>query len=167
MTVFTTLDTPIGTLVVAGDDSGLRHIRFPTERRKSRTEPDWTRDDDALGEVIEQLQAYFAGELREFDLDLAPEGTEFQRSVWSALAEISYGETVSYGELAARIGRPRASRAVGAANGANPLPIVVPCHRVIGSNGALVGFGGGLDIKEALLDTERRRAGAQVDLFAS
>src|SRR5690606_32489233 len=102
-----------------------------------------------------QLGAYFAGELQAFDLPLAPEGTPFQRTVWQALQSIPYGQTISYGELAQEIGRPTASRAVGAANGRNPLPIVIPCHRVIGGNGSLTGYGGGLRFKKALLSLER------------
>lgn len=164
MTVFTRLQTPIGNLLVAGDAEGLREIRFEREG-SNEPDPSWTRDDEALAEPVEQLKAYFAGELRNFDLLLAPEGTPFQLSVWSALSEIPYGETTSYGAVAEKIGRPSASRAVGAANGANPLPIVLPCHRVIGSNGALVGFGGGLDVKEALLDAERRRVSDQTERF--
>ena len=165
MTVFTELETPIGKLLVAGDAEGLRQIRFEGEGA-NEPDPNWIRDDDALAEPIAQLEAYFAGGLREFDLVLAPRGTDFQLSVWRALDEIPYGETTSYGALAARIGRPSAFRAVGAANGANPLPIVLPCHRVIGSNGALVGFGGGLEVKEALLDAERRRVSDQSELFS-
>ena len=111
------------------------------------------------------LEAYFAGDLRDFDLRLAPRGTPFQLAVWRALAAIPYGTTTSYGALADSIGRPQASRAVGAANGANPLPIVRPCHRVIGSNGSLVGFGGGLDLKQALLQTEKRRLAGQGEIF--
>ena len=164
MTVFTIIKTPIGNLLVAGDAEELRHIRFDSEG-SNEPDPSWTRDDEALAEPIEQFNAYFAGELREFDLLLAPRGTPFQLSVWRALAEIPYGETTSYGAVAEKIGRPSASRAVGAATGANPLPIVLPCHRVIGSNGALVGFGGGLDVKEALLDAERRRVSDQSELF--
>ncbi len=164
MTVFTQLKTPIGNLLVAGDAEGLRHIRFEGEG-SNEPDPEWVRDDEALAEATAQLEAYFAGELREFDLLLAPQGTPFQLSVWSALAEIPYVETTSYAAVAESIGRPSAFRAVGAANGANPLPIVLPCHRVIGSNGALVGFGGGLDVKEALLDAERRRVSDQSELF--
>ncbi len=164
MTVFTQLKTPIGHLLVAGDGEGLRHIRFEAEG-SNEPDPEWVRDDEALAEAIAQLEDYFAGELREFDLVLAPEGTPFQLSVWRALAEIPYGETTSYAAVAESIGRPSAFRAVGAANGANPLPIVLPCHRVIGSNGALVGFGGGLDVKAALLDAERRRVSNQSELF--
>ena len=166
MTVFTELKTPIGKLLIAGDEKGLRQIRFESEG-SNEPEPDWNRDDGTLAEATAQLEAYFAGELREFNLVLAPEGTPFQMSVWRALAEIPYGQTTSYGAVAESIGRPSAFRAVGAANGANPLPIVLPCHRVIGSNGALVGFGGGIDVKEALLDAERRRVSDQSELFQS
>ncbi|MDX1983869.1 MAG: methylated-DNA--[protein]-cysteine S-methyltransferase, partial [Bryobacteraceae bacterium] len=107
-------------------------------------------------EVIRQLDAYFKGALHDFDVPLAPLGTPFQRNVWSALREIPYGRTISYGELARRIGNPSASRAVGLANGSNPIAIIVPCHRVIGANGKLTGFGGGLDVKRKLLDLERQ-----------
>jgi methylated-DNA-[protein]-cysteine S-methyltransferase len=108
-----------------------------------------------VAEAVRQLSEYFAGERKEFDFPLAPEGTEFQRAVWKRLQEIPYGQTISYGELARRVGNPKASRAVGAANGKNPIPIVIPCHRVIGADGKLTGFGGGLPIKEALLAIER------------
>ena len=108
-------------------------------------------------ETVRQLEAYFAGKLESFDLRLAPEGTSFQLAVWKRLCEIPYGKTISYGELAGRIGNPNASRAVGLANGSNPIPIVIPCHRVIGSNGKLTGYGGGLPIKEKLLALERRQ----------
>ena len=148
-------DTPIGTLLVAGDDTGLRLISFPAEAKKRRIEPSWRRDQSAFSDVRGQLLAYFAGDLTEFDLPLAPDGTTFQLIVWDALKNIPYGTTISYGELARRIGRPNASRAVGAANGSNPLPIVIPCHRVIGSDGRLTGFGGGLPTKSALLSLER------------
>ena len=107
--------------------------------------------------MIQQLRAYFARELETFDLRLAPEGTPFQQSVWNELCGIPYGETISYGELAKRVGNPKASRAVGAANGQNPIPIIIPCHRVIGSDGKLTGFGGGLPIKEKLLALEQRQ----------
>ena len=107
--------------------------------------------------TVSQLRSYFAGEREEFDLPLAPEGTPFQQEVWRRLCEIPYGETISYGELARRIGNPQASRAVGLANGSNPIPIVIPCHRVIGSNGKLTGYGGGLPIKEKLLALERKQ----------
>ena len=114
-------------------------------------DPEWREDKVPLREVIQQLRAYFAKELETFELTLAPEGTDFQQSVWNELCGIPYGETISYGELAKRVGNPKASRAVGAANGQNPIPIIIPCHRVIGSDGKLTGFGGGLPIKEKLL----------------
>jgi methylated-DNA-[protein]-cysteine S-methyltransferase len=152
------LETPIGTLLIAGDVDAIRFIGFPKSGKAQQPEPDWrlsTRG--AVGEAIRQLKEYFAGRRSEFDLPLAPEGTEFQREVWKRLQEIPYGETISYGELARRIGNPNASRAVGPANGSNPLPIVIPCHRVIGANGKLTGFGGGLPTKEALLALEARQ----------
>ena len=117
-------------------------------------DPSWTKDAKPFKEVCSQLESYFAGDLQEFDLPLAPVGTEFQQRVWSTLTEIPYGETWSYGELARHIGKPKASRAVGAANGLNPIPVIIPCHRVIGSSGKLTGFGGGLQTKEYLLALE-------------
>ena len=149
------MDSPIGRLLLAGDEGGLRLISFPTGSRTRDVEPGWMENDAPFVEAKRQLAAYFAGELTEFDLPLAPQGTPFQLSVWRALRQIPYGKTVSYGAIAESIGRPSASRAVGAANGANPLPIVVPCHRVIGSTGKLTGFGGGLDTKAALLALEQ------------
>ena len=148
------LETPIGELLLAGDADGLTLIGFPKGSMRREPEPDWIFNEKPLGEARRQLREYFAGERREFDLPLKLSGTDFQVSVLRALREIPYGQTVSYGEIARRIGRPRAVRAVGAANGRNPLPIVVPCHRVIGSTGDLTGFGGGLDTKEALLRLE-------------
>ena len=120
-------------------------------------DPEWREDKVPLREVIQQLRAYFAKELETFELTLAPEGTDFQQSVWNELCGIPYGETISYGELAKRVGNPKASRAVGAANGQNPIPIIIPCHRVIGSDGKLTGFGGGLPIKQKLLALEQRQ----------
>jgi methylated-DNA-[protein]-cysteine S-methyltransferase len=158
------LDSPVGRLLLAGDEAGLRLICFPTEKRMP--EPAWRQGDAPFAEALRQLEAYFAGELSEFDLALAPEGTPFQLSVWRALRRIPYGETVSYGEVAKAIGRPSACRAVGAANGSNPLPIVIPCHRVIGSTGKLTGFGGGLDTKAALLALERRSRGGVAEQTA-
>ncbi len=152
------LETPIGRLLLVADEQGLRHIDFPRADQDERIEPDWSRDRRYLGVAIEQLEAYFAGHLLAFDVALAARGTDFRKTVWNELGRIPYGETISYGELARRIGEPHASRAVGAANGANPLPIIVPCHRVIGANGKLTGFGGGLPIKQWLLDHERRFA---------
>ncbi len=148
------LDTPIGELLLAGDGTGLSMIGFPKGSMRREPEPDWIFNEKQLRTARAQIGEYFDGTRREFDLPLQLSGTEFQVSVLEALREIPYGETVSYGEIARRIGRPRAVRAVGAANGRNPLPIVVPCHRVIGSTGDLTGFGGGLDTKEALLRME-------------
>lgn len=152
------LESPVGALLLAGDGEALRLVGFPRGSRARKPAEGWRRDDALFGQAIEQLRAYFAGELTEFDLPLRPMGTAFQAAVWSALRTIPYGTTVSYGQLARRIGRPSAVRAVGAANGANPLPIVVPCHRVIGANGSLTGFGGGIETKRFLLDHERQRS---------
>ena len=147
-------DSPIGKLLLAGDMQGLHWLGFPHGKGHLEPRSDWVADDDFFVETRRQLSAYFKGELKQFSLALAPQGTEFQLTVLEALQRIPYGETRSYGELARDIGRPNASRAVGAANGRNPLPIVIPCHRVIGSNGTLTGFGGGLEIKQFLLDLE-------------
>lgn len=152
------LETPIGRLLLVADEDGLRHVDFPNKDQDARIEAGWQRSRRFLGRVIEQLDAYFAGDLHVFDLALAPHGTAFRRNVWDELLRIPYGETISYGELARRIRQPQASRAVGAANGANPLPVIVPCHRVIGSSGKLTGFGGGLPTKQWLLEHERRHA---------
>jgi methylated-DNA-[protein]-cysteine S-methyltransferase len=154
---YSQLQTPVGALLLVANEGGLREINFPKNGRLSTPDPEWSNDDSALGEPIRQLLAYFAGELEDFDLQLAPKGTPFQQSVWKELCAIPYGKTISYGELARRIGNPNASRAVGLANGSNPIPIVIPCHRVIGSNGKLTGYGGGLPIKEKLLALEKRQ----------
>jgi len=153
---YTITDSPVGDLLIACDDDALRWIVFQGGIRPIEPPQDWSLSPKVplLQEALAQLEAYFAGELREFDLPLTPEGTPFQRKVWEALRDIPWGETRSYSELAAAIGRPTASRAVGAANGKNPLPIVIPCHRVIGSTGKLTGFGGGLDVKAGLLRLE-------------
>jgi methylated-DNA-[protein]-cysteine S-methyltransferase len=153
----TRMASPLGPLLLAANDQGLRRIDF-VDGRRAEAPPisDWV-DHPVLEETIRQLHAYFAGELEIFDLPIAPEGTPFQQNVWRHLRAIPYGETISYGELACRIGSPRASRAVGLANGSNPIPIVIPCHRVIGSNGKLTGYGGGLPLKEKLLALERRQ----------
>ncbi len=149
------VESPIGTLLVAGDDEALRSIEFPREGKPGQPKPEWHESmRGPVAEAVRQLREYFNGSRTEFDLPLAPEGTPFQCAVWRQLQEIPYGETISYGELAKRVGNPKASRAVGAANGKNPIPIVIPCHRVIGSNGKLTGFGGGLPTKEALLALE-------------
>ena len=151
-------DSPVGRLLVAGDAGGLRLISFPTERRTKDVPADWRHDESRFADAFRQLDAYFAGRLTRFDLPLRLAGTAFQNTVWTALRDIPFAETISYGALASRIGRPTASRAVGGANGANPLPIVVPCHRVIGADRSLTGFGGGLDIKRFLLAHEQRVA---------
>ena len=151
------LDSPIGRLLLAGDANGLQQILFSTDGRPASPDPEWIEDRSALAEASLQLKAYFAGELENFDLSLSPQGTPFQRRVWIELQKIPYGKTISYGELARRIGNPKASRAVGLANGSNPISIVIPCHRVIGSDGKLTGYGGGLPIKEKLLALERRQ----------
>jgi len=144
----------IGTLTLAGDEAGLRRIDFPTTRWPLRVDPIWKRDRAFFKAAREQLTAYFHAELQYFDLPLAPSGTPFQQKVWAALRTIPYGTLVSYKWIAEKIGNPKAVRAVGGANGHNPLPVVIPCHRVIGSNGTLTGFGGGLQIKECLIKLE-------------
>lgn len=155
-------DTPIGTLRLVGDERHLERVDLPNT---AAGQPDaaWHEKRSALPAALDaakrQLVEYFDGTRRDFELPLAPHGTAFQCRVWEELRRISYGETISYGELARRIGKPTASRAVGAANGKNPLAIVVPCHRVIGADGTLTGYGGGLPVKQALLALERRVAG--------
>jgi methylated-DNA-[protein]-cysteine S-methyltransferase len=149
--------TPVGSLLVAGDAEALQLISFPKGSRATRPLPDWRRDDACFKAAFAQLRAYFAKELTQFDLLLKLNGSTFQIEVWNLLREIPYGETTSYGAMAARLGQPTASRAVGAANGANPLPIVLPCHRVIGSDGSLTGFGGGIATKQFLLNHEGAR----------
>jgi methylated-DNA-[protein]-cysteine S-methyltransferase len=156
------ISTPVGRLRLAGDERGLRGISFENRFHPAEPAGDRPSAQKPFREAIAQLEAYFAGELRRFDLPLAPEGTPFQREVWSALTTIPYGETLSYGELARRLGKPAATRAVGAANGQNPIPIVIPCHRVIGADGSLTGFGGGLAIKRRLLDLEAGTFGASL-----
>jgi methylated-DNA-[protein]-cysteine S-methyltransferase len=153
----TQIESPLGPLILAADDAGLRQILFVHGRNPARPNPAWREEAAPLQPAIRQLRAYFAGQLEAFDLQLAPEGTQFQRNVWRELCEIPYGQTISYGQLAQRIGSPKASRAVGLANGSNPIPIVIPCHRVIGSNGKLTGYGGGVAIKERLLALERHQ----------
>jgi methylated-DNA-[protein]-cysteine S-methyltransferase len=154
---YTTFESPVGPLLLGGDSDALRLVSFESSKHAAPTQADWKQDNAPFAEVIRQLQAYFRGELREFDVPLALEGTEFQRRVWNALREIPYGETISYLHLAERIGNPKAVRAVGLANGSNPIPIIVPCHRVIGSDGSLTGFGGGLSAKKKLLELESKQ----------
>jgi methylated-DNA-[protein]-cysteine S-methyltransferase len=145
----------IGTLTLVGDEEGLRRVVFPKEKNLLMIQSRWKRKPEFFASVKAQLRAYFKGELKQFDLALAPVGTPFQLKVWQALRTIPYGELVSYKTLAEAIGNPKAVRAVGGANGKNPIPIIVPCHRCIGSDGSLTGFGGGLDTKKRLIDLER------------
>ena len=151
------MQSPVGRLLLVGDEQGLRKLHFV--REDVEPESDWIENREALAPAIKQLEDYFAGKLQDFDLPLAPEGTAFQQTVWRELLNIPYGTTISYGELAKRIGNPNASRAVGLANGSNPIAVIIPCHRVIGSNGKLTGYGGGLDNKRILLDLERNATG--------
>lgn len=152
--LFTYYASPIGDLLLAGTEDTLAVIGFPSGKGRKQPEPDWVQNDRAFPEARQQLDEYFAGDRKKFDLKLAPSGTAFQLEVLDALCEIPYGETRSYQDLATGIGRPKAVRAVGAANGRNPLPIVIPCHRVIGADGSLTGFGGGLPTKQFLLELE-------------
>jgi methylated-DNA-[protein]-cysteine S-methyltransferase len=154
---YTQIESPLGPLLLAADDAGLREILFVNGRHPAKPDPAWEKNEAPLQETIRQLHSYFSGDLEQFNLPLVPSGTPFQLEVWRRLCEIPYGETISSGELARRIGNPNASRAVGLANGSNPIPIVIPCHRVIGSNGNLTGYGGGLPIKEKLLALERKQ----------
>ncbi len=150
-------ESPIGPLLIAGDREGVRHVQFPRQGKPAKPDRGWIESSSgAVAQAVKQVREYFAGRRVEFDLPLAPQGTPFQLAVWRELRKIPYGQTISYGELARRIGNPKASRAVGSANGANQIPIVIPCHRVIASGGKLGGFGGGLPVKVALLALERR-----------
>jgi methylated-DNA-[protein]-cysteine S-methyltransferase len=159
------VNTAIGTLLLAGDGEALRQVHFQSGPRPLPPPAHWRHEAAPFAEVITQLNEYFAGTRRHFDLHLAPRGTAFQLALWKALRKIPYGETTSYGELARRLGAAAGSaRAVGLANGANPLPVIIPCHRVIGADGSLTGFGGGLPIKRALLLIEG--AACVADLFA-
>lgn len=151
-TYWTTIDSPVGTLWLTGDGTALTGLYM--ERPATLDLPGWVEDDAPFAAAVEQLADYFAGERREFDLPLSPVGTPFQQQVWAALRAIPYGETRSYREIAEQLGRPTASRAVGAANGRNPISVIVPCHRVVGSSGVLTGYAWGLERKRALLDLE-------------
>lgn len=155
-TYYTYVDTPVGKLMLAGcRDHGLRHIAFQCGKGTLAPKPEWKQSATPFRAVERQLREYFQGKRTAFDLRLHPKGTPFQTAVWRALTKIPYGQTRSYGDIAKAVGHPTAVRAVGLANGRNPLPIVVPCHRVIGASGKLVGYGGGLPVKQALLDRER------------
>jgi methylated-DNA-[protein]-cysteine S-methyltransferase len=149
-------DSPVGPLLLAGNRDGLHVLSFGVGSRPREIDPSWVSDTKGeLKGVRKELDEYFAGRLRKFSTPLAFEGTPFQNQVWKQLCRIPYGETISYLDLAKRIDNPKAVRAVGMANGANPIAIIVPCHRVIGSNGSLTGFGGGIPTKRALLELER------------
>lgn len=172
-TIFSTMPSPVGTLTLAAEhdaDTGadaLTALLFERHAHGPERTNDWREDagrSRVLAEARRQLDEYFAGERLAFDLPLAPSGTPFQLRVWAALREIPYGATTSYGEIARHLGDPRATRAVGAANGRNPISIIVPCHRVIGASGSLTGFGGGLDRKRWLLEHEASVAGTQIGL---
>jgi methylated-DNA-[protein]-cysteine S-methyltransferase len=152
---YTWIESPVGSLLLVADEDGLIEIAFAKGRTPPVIDAGWTCGGALLREPVRQLEAFFAGELRDFNLPLNPRGTAFQQRVWKLLSEIPFGETISYGELARRAGNPAASRAVGLANGSNPISIVVPCHRVIASNGKLTGYGGGLENKRWLIDFER------------
>ncbi|MFY9487340.1 MAG: methylated-DNA--[protein]-cysteine S-methyltransferase [Solirubrobacterales bacterium] len=158
---FTTLASPIGELFLAGDGDRLHALHMETRHASGEPFAGRVRNGDAFKPVLEQLDAYFAGRLTDFDVPLDASGTEFRKRVWDALSEIPFGETRSYGEIAARVGNAKASRAVGLANGANPIAVIVPCHRVIGADGTLTGFGGGLERKQWLLSHEQTVLRAQ------
>lgn len=155
MKYYTLLSSPVGQLLLAGTTDALERIHFMRGRTALTPDPKWIENGTVFQDAARQLAEYFACERTEFSLPVKPAGTPFQLTVWSELRRIPYGQTISYGKLARRIGQPTASRAVGLANGANPIPIVIPCHRVIGANGKLTGFGGGIDVKEKLLALER------------
>ncbi|MFI0480555.1 methylated-DNA--[protein]-cysteine S-methyltransferase [Actinomadura sp. 9N215] len=162
------LDSPVGPLTLVAIDGALSGLFMDLQRHRPPAETFGTPDDPAsepFATVAEQLSAYFAGDLTEFDLPLNLQGTEFQKRVWTALQEIPYGETTTYGQLAVELGKPSASRAVGLANGRNPISVIVPCHRVVGSTGDLTGYGGGLDRKRYLLDFERKTKITEDALF--
>jgi methylated-DNA-[protein]-cysteine S-methyltransferase len=149
------IESPVGPILLAGNEEGLKHLIFLKGKKKADIPEGWIENKDFFKEAARQLKAYFSGELKSFDLELAPEGTDFQKSVWKALCEIPYGKTLTYKEIAVSLGKSRAYRAVGLANNRNPIAIIVPCHRVIGSNGKLTGYASGLDIKEFLLKLEK------------
>ena len=160
MTLYATItDSPLGELTLLSDGTNLTGLYLPVHKGGPPDTSAWHWDAGPFATAVHQLEQYFAGELTTFDLPLAASGTPFQRQVWDALASIPYGATASYRDIATAIGSPRAVRAVGLANGRNPIPIVVPCHRVVGANGALTGYGGGLPAKQLLLDLESRVAG--------
>lgn len=151
------MESPVGELLIVADDSAVRIVRFSSDPHTGKVEDGWRKGGPLVAKARRQLDEYFRGRRQRFDLPLAPSGTPFQLRAWKALRDIPYGATRSYGEQARAMGQPRAVRAVGAANGRNPIAIVVPCHRVIGGDGRLTGYGGGLGIKQYLLDLERHQ----------
>jgi methylated-DNA-[protein]-cysteine S-methyltransferase len=155
MRTHTVMNSPVGPLTLVSTEGALSGLYMDEQRHRPMESVFGPRDDTQSAEVIEQLEAYFAGDLKDFDVPLAMAGTDFQRTVWTELLRIPYGETITYGELAERLGRPTAARAVGLANGKNPISIIVPCHRVVGASGDLTGYGGGLPRKRYLLDFEK------------
>lgn len=155
---YSSLDTPVGAFLVCGTDRALTMTSFSSGHQQREPDPSWIRDSAPLRYALDEFEAYFGGDPIEFSAPVRLEGTPFQESVWEALLAIPYGSTTSYGEIAQNIGRPNAARAVGAANGANRLPVIVPCHRVLGSDRSLTGFGGGLEAKEILLKLEQADA---------
>lgn len=162
------MDSLLGEILLAGNETGLTQVSFQGGESPLSPAPDWQRDDAVWATAVTQLTAYFAGELQAFDLPLAPKGTPFQQKVWAYLQTIPYGRTTTYGTIAQELGNPKSTRAVGAANGRNPIAIIIPCHRVIGSDGKLTGYAGGLQIKEALLRLERNgriEVGQQLSLL--
>ena len=158
-TYFTTMPSPLGELLLTGDGRHLTGLYMTPHTSAPTRDAGWERDDASFEGAIRQLQEYFDGRRLTFEIPLAPDGTEFQRRVWMALRDIPFAQTVSYGDIAREIGNPKGVRAVGLANGRNPISIIVPCHRVSGSNGALTGYGGGIDRKRWLLEHEARHAG--------
>lgn len=164
MIQYRTIGSPIGTLTLAGRGGVLTNLRM-VDQTYEPNRTDWSLEPSGFDDVVDQLGAYFAGELTDFDIELDLAGTEFQRRVWKALLTIPYGQTRSYGQIAEQIGAPGAARAVGLANGHNPIAIIVPCHRVIGANGSLTGFGGGLGRKRTLLELEKQKASMSLTLF--
>jgi methylated-DNA-[protein]-cysteine S-methyltransferase len=149
------IESPVGPILLAGNEEGLRHLIFLKSERRIEIPEGWVENKEFFRKAARQLETYFSGELKSFDLKLAPEGTDFQKSVWKALCEIPFGETRTYKDIAVSIGKPKAYRAVGLANNRNPIAIIIPCHRVIGTNGKLTGYASGLDVKEFLLKLEK------------
>jgi methylated-DNA-[protein]-cysteine S-methyltransferase len=161
---YTYIDSPLGALLAVRDEVGLTGLYLPSGKHPVSVRPEWTRDDDAFDDVRTQLAEYFRGDRHDFEVPTHAAGTAFQKRVWAALVDIPYGQTTSYGKTAVAIGVPDAARAVGLANGQNPISIIVPCHRVIGADGSLTGYGGGLDAKRWLLAHEATHSGATLPI---